>query len=298
MAVESQRVVHSVNEVLSDVRTSTDELINLIQVRGLEIGLRLAGAVLIWIIGRTLVRIALELVDKAALSRGVDETLVRYMNSALNMGLTFLLVMVLLGWVGVETATFAALLAGAGLAIGTAWGGLLQHFAAGMYMVVLRPFRVGDVVSAGGVSGRVDEVGLLVTTITTFDNVKTVVGNNRILSVDIQNYSANPWRRVELSVVLDHGTNLADALARVRTHVEAIENVLESPAPSIEILEFTLAGPKLVVRPFCDNQHYWQVYFDTNRAIQTALSEGGYAVPSQRYLLDAQKSESAPSSDA
>lgn len=276
----------SVSAVISEVRNNTGELISVVQVKGLEIGLRLLGAILIWVLGRILIRSLAALFEKAMLGKSVDQTITRYFISVVKVVCTFLLVMVVLGWIGVETATFAALLAGAGLAIGTAWGGLLQHLAAGLFMVVIRPFRVGDVISAAGVQGTVEEMGLIVTRITTFDNVRTLVGNNRLFSDNILNYSANPFRRVELTVIVDHATNLEDVIARVRERVEAVDHVLEDPRPLIEIEAFTLAGPRLVVRPFCDNRHYWQVLFDTNRAIHQAVVAGGFSIPSQRYQVE------------
>jgi small conductance mechanosensitive channel len=185
-------------------------------------------------------------------------------------------VIAILGYFGVETTSFAALLAGAGLAIGTAWGGLLSNFASGAFLVILRPYRVGDMVSAGDVTGVVRAIGLFVTTIDTPDGVETHVGNSKILSGTIQNFSANKVRRVDLLAQLHYSVNVEDAIARLKAKLGAIPNVATSPEPVVEILQFTEFGPVLAVRPFTHTDHYWQVYFDGNRAIVAVASEAGF----------------------
>jgi small conductance mechanosensitive channel len=146
-------------------------------------------------------------------------------------------------------------------------------------MQVLRPFKVGDFVSAGGVTGTVRELGLFGTTILTPDNVVAIVGNNKIFSDTIMNYSASPVRRVELSAKIANGVDPADAIARLRAAITRIPNVVQNPPPDIEVLSFTPEGPLLCVRPYTPNDHYWQVYFDTNRAIVDAFREAGYPTP-------------------
>jgi small conductance mechanosensitive channel len=189
------------------------------------------------------------------------------------------LILALLGIFGIQTTSFVALLAGLGLAIGTAWGGLLAHFAAGVFLQVLRPFRVGDYVTAGAVTGTVREIGLFFTKIVTPDNVETIVGNNVIFSGTIQNFSTLPFRRVECSAKIANGVDPRDAIERLRSAIAAIPNVQATPAPDIEILNFTPEGPLLAVRPYTHTDHYWQVWFDTNRAIVATFTAAGYPVP-------------------
>ena len=195
------------------------------------------------------------------------------------------LAVAILGYFGVETTTFAALIAAAGVAIGMAWSGLLSNFAAGVFMVILQPIKVGDFVIAGGVTGTVQELGLFVTSIDTLDNVRTIIGNGKILSDNIQNFSHNSYRRVDLTAQLAHVVDTQSAIATLKRGMSRIPNVLENPAPDTEILQFTLAGPVLAVRPYCNNQHYWQVFFDTNRLIRSSFTEAGYPVPEQHYSI-------------
>jgi small conductance mechanosensitive channel len=245
----------------------------------IAVGTKLLGALAVFIVGRWLIGIVVKLLARTLRSYRLDETIMAYLTSIINVLLNIVLALGLLGFFGVETTSFAALLAGAGLAIGTAWGGLLGHFAAGIFMVVLRPFKVGDFISAGGVLGTVDEIGLFATTIVTPDNVVTFVGNGKIFGDNIQNFTANAYRRVDLTAQLAHSVDPKDAIARLRERIKAIPNVVAKPEPDLEVGAFTERGPVLVVRPYTNNQHYWQVYFDTNRTIREVFAEAGYPVP-------------------
>jgi len=251
-----------------------------------DIGARIVGAILLWIVGRWVIGVIGRLLDGALNRQKVDPTLVRYAHSAMGILLNVLLIIAILGNFGVETTTFAGLLAAGGVAIGMAWSGLLSNFAAGAFMVVLRPFKVGDFVTAGGITGTVEEIGLFVTTICTMDNVRTFVGNNAIFSGTIQNFTANPYRRVELVCQLDGGADHRKAIELLKASLAAIPNVKQDPAPDVTILEFNLVGPVLAVRPYTHNDHYWQVYFDTNAAIRETLGAAGFPAPTptQRYI--------------
>ena len=249
------------------------------------VGWKLAGAVALWLLGRWLIGLALRLLGRALASQQFDVTLARYVQTALRILLNVALIVAILGFFGVETTTFAALIAAGGVAIGVAWGGLLANFAAGAFLVLLRPFKVGDAVSAGGVAGTVESVGLFATVINTPDNVRTIVGNNKIFSDTIQNFSANPYRRVDLTATISNAVDHRDAIRLIKQRLAAIPNVLSSPAPDVDVLQFTPAGPLLCVRPYCANVNYWQVYFDTNRLIREAFGEAGFPAPMPAYAV-------------
>jgi small conductance mechanosensitive channel len=253
----------------------------------MQVGLKVLGAVVIWIVGRWLIRLAGALISRTLDRQHLDSTIVGYVRSSVGVVLTLALVVALLGFFGVETTTFAALLAAAGIAIGAAWSGLLSNFAAGVFMVILRPFKLGDFITAGGVTGTVHTMGLFGTTIVTPENVLTIVSNSKIFSDNIQNFSANPYRRVDLVAQLGHSTDHAAAIGLLKEGLKRIPNVLATPAPDVEILQFTMAGPVLAVRPYCANAHYWQVYFDTNRLIRELFRDAGYSVPEQHYAVRA-----------
>jgi small conductance mechanosensitive channel len=246
---------------------------------------KVVGALALWLIGRSLIAFALRLLGRALSRQNVDATLGRYFQTGLSVLLNVALVVAILGFFGVETTTFAALIAAAGVAIGVAWGGLLANFAAGAFLVFLRPFKLGDSVTAGGVTGTVVEIGLFGTIINTPDNVRTIVGNNKIFSDTIQNFSANPYRRVDLTATINSAVDHHAAIGLLKERLARIPNVLTTPAPDVDVLQFTPAGPLLCVRPYCRNEHYWQVYFDTNRLIREAFGEAGFPAPVPSYAV-------------
>ena len=251
----------------------------------LALGIRILEAIAIWIVGRWLIGILTGMIGKALTRQKIDPTLIRWIQNATAALLNIALVIAILGFFGVQTTTFAALIAAAGLAVGMAWSGLLANFAAGIFMVILQPFKVGDFVVAGGVMGTVHEVGLFVTSIDTLDNVRNIVGNGKIFGDVIQNFSANPYRRVDLTAQLAHGVEVHVAMTLRKDALKHIPNVVQMPAPDVEILTFTLAGPVLAVRPYCNNKDYWQVYFDTNRVIKETVTAAGFAVPETHYAV-------------
>ena len=241
-------------------------------------GLKAVGAIVVFIIGRWLINLITGLVGAGMTRQKLDPTVQRYLVSFITVSLNIILVVAILGYFGVETTSFAALVAGAGVAIGAAWSGLLGNFAAGIFLLVLRPYQVGDYVGVGGIEGTVMELGLFGTTITTPDNVKTIVGNGKIMGGDIKNYSSNPHRRVELVAQLAGTADVHKAIALLKDAVSKVSNIAASPSVDVEILEFNEFGPKLAVRPYCHTDHYWQVYFDTNKTIADTLGAAGFPV--------------------
>ena len=249
------------------------------------VGLKILGAIVLFMIGRWLIGLSLRFIDGALRKQKIDPTLIRYINSTTGALLNIVLVVAILGFFGIETTSFAALLAAAGVAIGMAWSGLLSNFAGGVFLVILQPFKVGDFVTAAGVTGTIEEIGLFATTLHTPDNVKTIIGNGKIFGDTIQNFSANPYRRVELTAQLAHGVDPQEAVGLLKPALAKVPNVLADPAPDVEIITFNLAGPVLAVRPYCNNAHYWQVYFDTNRLIRETFAKAGFPVPEQHYSV-------------
>jgi small conductance mechanosensitive channel len=239
-------------------------------------GLKVIGAIIAYIVGRMLIGFASGLVMKALERQKVEPTIVRYIGTIIGVALNVILVVAILGYFGVETTSFAALVAGLGLAVGAAWGGLLSNFAAGAFILVLRPFKVGDYVFAGDVEGTVRVVGMFNTTIDTPDNVQTIVSNAKIMSGTIKNFSSNAFRRVDLLAQIDHTVDPNDAIRRLKEALPKIANVVTDPKPDVEIVTFNERGPVLAVRPYCHTNHYWQVYFDGNKAIRETFGAAGY----------------------
>jgi small conductance mechanosensitive channel len=249
------------------------------------LGAKVIGAILLWLVGRWLINFAVKLLSKSLKRQSMDITIVTYITNVLSVTLQIILVVAILGFFGIETTSFAALLAAGGIAIGAAWSGLLANFAAGAFLVMFRPFNVGDFIAAGGVTGTVEEIGLFVTTLNTPDNVRTIIGNNKIFADNIQNFSANAYRRVDLVAQLNHSVDAQAAIQLLKEQLSTIPNVMADPIPDVEILEFNLSGPVLAVRPYCHTNDYWQVYFDTNKVIRESFGDAGYPVPEQHYQI-------------
>jgi small conductance mechanosensitive channel len=245
-----------------------------------EASLKIVSAIVLWLIGRWLIQLVQKLIRAGLVQQKWDPTLLRYVHSIVSITLNVLLVIGILGYFGIQTTSFAALIATVGIAIGAAWAGLLANFAAGVFLIVLRPFKVGDIVTASGVTGVVMEIGIFSSTIHTADNISTIIGNNKILSDNIQNFSSTAYRRVDLKCQLAVTTDPEFAMQLLREKLSTIPKVLAEPKLEVNILEFNLAGPVLAVRPYCNNTDYWEVYFEVNRIIAKTILEAGFQAPS------------------
>ena len=250
-----------------------------------DVGWKLLGAIILWVVGGWVINLIGRLSREGMTARKVDPTLINYGDSSIKVVLRIVLVLAILSVFGIQTTSFAALMAAAGIAIGAAWSGLLSNFAAGAFLIVLRPFKVGDMITAGGVTGDVIEIGIFVSTLNTVDNLRVTVGNGKILSDNIVNYTHNPYRRVDMKCQIANGVDPRDAILRLSARIAKITNVIAAPAPQVEIIEFNAAGTLIGVRPFCNNADYWQVFFDTNKAIVEVCTEAGWPVPAPHQVM-------------
>lgn len=267
------------------MQTKVDTLMQAGWTALIALGIRVLEALALWIVGRWLIGFVINLIGRGMTRQKIDPTLIRYIQNAVAAILNIVLVVAILGFFGVQTTSLAALIAAAGVAVGLAWSGLLSNFAAGVFLVILQPMKVGDFVTAGGVTGTVHEIGLFASSIDTLDNVRNIIGNAKIFGDVIQNFSTNAYRRVDLTAQLAHGVDVHAAMALLKKALAGIPNVLTAPAPDVEILTFNLAGPVLAVRPYCNNKDYWQVFFDTNKLIKDSFTTAGFAVPEQHYMV-------------
>ena len=271
------------------------ELNRLLLTHAVPIVSKVVGAILLWLVGRVLIRWCRRFVRGNLKSRAIDPTVASYVDSALGGLLTLVLVIAMLGFFGVETTTFAGILTAAGVAIGIAWSGLLSNFAAGVFMIILRPFKVGDAITAVGVTGVVREVGLFATAIDSADHTRAFVGNAKVFADTILNYTTNSYRRVDIQAHVPKGIVLADLRRRLRTRLVAIPNVLQEPPPEVDILEIPADGVVLAVRPYCNSDHYWPVYFATNEVIyEEIVGEGGSAGNAEKPPSAAEKPPQQP----
>jgi small conductance mechanosensitive channel len=193
--------------------------------------------------------------------------------------LIIFVVIAALGQLGIQTASFVAIVGAAGLAIGLALQGSLANFAAGVLILIFRPFEVGDFVEVAGVSGAVQNIQIFTTELHTPDNKKVIVPNGGVISGNITNYSANNTRRVDLVFGIGYSEDIDVAKTLLQTVLAAEPKVLQDPAPTIGVVELADSSVNLVCRPWVNTADYWDVYFNVTEAVKKALDAGGISIP-------------------
>ena len=227
-------------------------------------------AIVILFVGLTACKVIRGTVRKGLTRAGVDATLVPFVSKLVYyLGLTFVMVFVLARF-GIETTSIIAVLGGAALAVGLALQGTLSNFAAGVMLLIFRPFQIDDVVDAGGTMGKVIEIGIFSTTLHSPDNVKIIVPNSSIYGAIIKNFSANQTRRNDMVMSIDYGDDIGKAIEVINRVLAADERVLKDPEPTVAVSELADSSVNIVVRPWCNAGDYWPLRFDLNRTLEAA----------------------------
>lgn len=247
---------------------------------GVSAGGRIIGAILIFVIGRFLISFLKKLVSKLMARRHIDASIQSFVKSLVNILLTILLIIAVIGKLGVETTSFAALLASAGVAIGMALSGNLQNFAGGLIVLLFRPFKVGDwIETQSGVSGTVREIQIFHTILTTADNKVIYIPNGPLSSGTVTNYSREDTRRVDWVIGVDYGENYDKVESTVRRIIAADNRILKEPAPFIALHALDASSVNVVIRVWVNAADYWGVYFDMNKTIYAVFNEEGIDFP-------------------
>lgn len=254
---------------------SADKIIELAQVWGLKAVM----AIVIFIIGRILARVLRNSL-RAALRRGkVEETLVSFSTNLAYALLMVIVIIAALNQLGIQTTSFIAILGAAGLAVGLALQGSLANFAAGVLMIIFKPFKVGDFIEAAGTMGTVEEIEIFTTKLRTPDNKQIIIPNNQITNGNITNFSAKDTRRVDLVV----GVSYSDDLNKVKAVLEDIlnqdERILPEPAPTIGVLQLGESSIDFAVRPWVKSGDYWPTFFDLNKTIKERFDAEDISIP-------------------
>ena len=242
-------------------------------------GLRILGAVAIFIIGRIVISIVVGAVKKIMRRSETDETLAKFLSSLLKMTLLTLVIIAAIGALGVETTSFIAIIGAAGLAIGFALQGSLSNFASGVMLIIFRPFKAGDYVEAGGTSGSVEEIRIFNTIMKTPDNRKIILPNSKITSDTITNYSAKETRRVDLVFGIGYGDDIKKAKEVLERILTDDSRVLSDPAPVVKVSELADSSVNFVVRPWVKTADYWDVFWDTTEAVKLRFDAEGISIP-------------------
>ncbi len=242
-------------------------------------GPRVVAAVAILIIGYIAAKIATGAIGRAMSKANLDITLVRFIKNVVFMMLMTLVLIFTLGKLGVDTTSFAAVIAAAGLAIGLALQGSLGNFASGVMIIALRPFKVGDIVNIAGVQGKVDQVGVFATEITQPDNTKIIVPNGSVTSDNIINLTTNGTRRIDMVAGIGYDDDIRQAKDIFQKILADHPKVLAEPAPQVAVLELADSSVNFVVRPWVQASDYWDVHFDVTEQIKLELDRAGISIP-------------------
>ena len=242
-------------------------------------GLKVIAALVILFVGLWLAKKVKTLFTKAFIEREVDATLVKFFANILHGAVVVFVAIAAIGKLGVETTSFAAVVASAGLAIGLALQGSLSNFASGVLLILFKPFKVGDAVKTGGEMGVVVEVGLLATELKTFDNIKMVMPNSTILNGPITNFSANPTRRIDLTIGVSYGDDLNKAKQIIVDLIEADERILKEPAPQVMVANLGESSVDFVVRPWVNSSDFWSTKCDLTQKIKETFDKEGINIP-------------------
>ena len=246
---------------------------------------KVIGAIVLWIVSGFLIRTSKNLLIRALERRNVDPTLIIYAKHTLGLGLRVLALLLIFGIFGIETTSFSAVIAAAGVAIGVAWSGLLSNFAAGIFLIIFRPFKLGDSISAGGVTGVVREIGLFATLIDNGDNLRYFVGNNKLFSDNILNFSKNPYRIAQFRIQLAHAVEPEQAIQRFLPELAALEGLSHEQPASGEIVEFNPMGTLIAIKVACHQSAHARIVAEGNRKISAIMRRESYPVPESRTLV-------------
>ena len=242
-------------------------------------GINIVLAILIFYIGRMVVGAIVGITKKLMAKAGVDEMLVSFVSSILRWLLLLFVIVAALDQLGVNTTSLVAILGAAGLAIGLSLQGSLSNFAAGVMLIVFRPFQKGDFVDIAGTTGSVEAIGIFTTTLVTPDNKVTIVPNGGIYSSTITNFSARDTRRVDMVFGCSYGDDIRVVKAELEKIIGEDDRVLADPAPTIEVSELADSSVNFIVRPWVKSADYWQVMWDTTAKVKLRFDEAGISIP-------------------
>ncbi len=242
-------------------------------------GMRILFAILIFVIGRYLSGAISQFLGKALERAKVDAILAKFLENLTHAGLLVLVVIAAINKLGVNTNSLVAILGAAGLAIGLALQGSLANFAAGVVLIIFKPFNIGDTVHIAGITGVVKNVDIFNTTLYTLDNRKVILPNSKITAENIENLSAVNRRRVDLVFGISYSDNIKTAKEALKRVLDKDPRVLKDPEPTIAVGELADSSVNLVCRPWVKPEDYWGVYFDTLEKGKIALEEAGITIP-------------------
>jgi small conductance mechanosensitive channel len=264
---------------LPDLGFDWNQVLELIQTKGVDLTINVAIAVAIFYVGKMFISLVVRGLRKVMRRQEIDKTLETFVCNLVRMVLLVVVVIAAIGQIGIQTTSFIAIFGAAGLAVGLALQGSLANFASGVLIVLFRPYRVGDFIEAAGISGVVEQVQILTTVLKTGDNKQIIVPNGQIMDSIITNYSANDTRRVDMVVGVSYGDDLDKVRDTIKELVAAEERILAEPECTIAVSALADSSVNFVVRPWVKTTDYWGVMFDLTEAIKKRFDKEGISFP-------------------
>ncbi|WP_422348290.1 mechanosensitive ion channel family protein [Flagellimonas sp.] len=244
-----------------------------------EFGPKLITAILIYIVGSWVIKKIISATRKVMAKSKYEESLQRFLLNLISWSLKIFLIIVVISRLGVDVTTFAAVIAAAGLAVGLALQGSLSNFAGGVLLMVFKPYRIGDLIEAQGELGVVKEIEIFTTKLITPENKLAIVPNGAMANGNIVNYTAEGKIRVDTVVGVGYGEDIKKTKEVLLKVLTSNPQVLQDPAPSVNVMELADSSVNFAVRPYCKPEHYWDVYFSTYENCKLALDEAGIEIP-------------------
>lgn len=246
---------------------------------GTDFGIKAITALLIFVIGRFAAKLIKKIVQKAMSRAKVDQTLISFTTNLTYIALMAFVVIASLSKLGIQTTSFVAIIGAAGLAIGLALQGSLSNFAAGVILIIFRPFKAGDYIEGGGVAGSVKEIQIFTTILTSPDNKTIIVPNSKLTGDNIVNYATQGTRRLDMVFSIGYGDDIDKAKEVLSQVVKNDPRLLNDPAPKIAVLEHADSSINIVCRPWVKADDYWDVYFDMMENVKKAFDKEGISIP-------------------
>ncbi|MBJ2176080.1 mechanosensitive ion channel [Aureibaculum sp. A20] len=242
-------------------------------------GFSIIGAIVIWIVGSWVIKKLMKTVASLMAKKNYDESLQKFLTNLIGWALKIILIITILGILGIPTASFAAILAAAGLAIGLALQGSLANFAGGVLLMIFKPIKIGDLIEAQGEIGVVKEIQIFTTKIITPDNKLVIIPNGTLSNGNIVNYTEEGKIRVDLTFGVGYDSDIKQTKEVLLNVISTGANVLSDPAPTVNVSELADSSVNFAVRPWCKPEHYWDVYFATTENVKLALDKAGIEIP-------------------
>lgn len=280
MIIYQTETLEAANEVVKAVeKGEVSQLVSQLIDLSVQAGKSILVAILILVVGRFIVKLINKLVGQMLDRRKVDPTIASFTKSFVNVLLMVLLIITVVSALGVNTTSFAALLASAGVAVGMALSGNLQNLAGGLLLLFFKPYKVGDYISAQGVEGVVKAIQIFHTVLTTVDNKEIFVPNGALSSGTVVNFSRNDLRRVDQVVTVEYGTDVNAVREAVMDIANADSRILKDPAPFVELGALADSSVNFTVRLWVKTADYWGVWFDMNRKVYEEFNKRGIGFP-------------------